>query len=138
MSYTEIQHLECLGIPTTEYRTEPDNIRIPERIQFDFIPRFPYDQYPYSEPKYVYCEEVLLASQWLECQENQDDFFDIYETYHICALELIEYTMTSDRLYEAPSWRYGIRGTRGTKELIWFDESELLSINEINGEDQEF
>ena len=138
MSSTEIQRLECQGLPTLEYRAEPDVIAIPERIQFDFSPRFPHDQYAYNPPKYVFCEQVILISQWLECQENQYDFFDIYETYHISALELIEYTMTGDRLYSAPSWKYGIRGTRGTKELIWFEENELVSINEINSEDQEF
>ncbi len=138
MSYYEVQRIECQGIPTIEYRTEPDDIAIPQRIKFDFVPRFPYDQYAYSEPRYVYCEKVVLASQWQESQKNQYDFFDIYETYHISALELIEYTMGGDRLYEAPSWKYGIRGTRGTKELIWFEEDELISLAEINSEDQEF
>ncbi len=135
MSYTEIQRLECQGIPTIEYRVEPP---IPERIQFDFEPRFPHDQYGCSPPKYVYSEPVILVSQWQECLDNQYDFFDVYDVSHICALELFEYTMTGDRLYEAPSWKYGIRGTRGTKELIWFEEDELVSINEINSEDQEF
>ena len=135
MSYTEIQRLECLGIPTIEYRGEAP---ISERIQFDFSPRFPHDQYGYSPPKYVFSEPVILVSQWQECLDNQYDFFDVYDVYHICALELIEYTLTGDRLYEAPYWKYGIRGTRGTKELIWFEENELVSINEINSEDQEF
>lgn len=138
MSSTEIQRLECQGLPTIEYRAEPDEIAIPERIQFDFSPRFPYDQYPYSEPKYVYCEEVVLASQWHQCQDNQYNFFDEHEVYRICALELIEYSMTGDRLYEPPSWKYGIRGTRGTRELIWFEESELISLAEINAENQDF
>lgn len=135
MSYYEVQSLDCQGVPTIEYRVEQP---IPERIQFDFIPRFPYDQYGYSNPKFVYCEEVILVSQWLECQENQDDFFDEHEVYHICALELEEYTLTGKTLYEAPSWKYGIRGTRGTRELIWFEEDELISLAEINSANLEF
>jgi hypothetical protein len=138
MSYTEIQQIDAQGIPTIEYRAEPDEISIPSRIQFDFEPRFPHDQYGYSEPKYVFCEQVILVTQWQECQDNQYDFFDIYETYHICALELEEYSLTGKKLYEAPSWKYGIRGTKGTKELVWFEEDELISINEINSVDQEF
>ncbi|EAZ88620.1 hypothetical protein [Crocosphaera chwakensis] len=138
MSYTQIQRLECQGIPTIEYRAEPDEIPIPQRIQFDFVPRFPYDQYAYSEPRYVFCEEVVLASQWHECQKNQDDFFDIYETYRISTLDLVEYTMTGDRLYEAPYWRFGIRGVKGKHEISWFQEDELISLAEINSEDQEF
>ncbi len=138
MSYTEIQRLECLGLPTIEYRAEPDEIPIPERIQFDFIPQFPSDQYGYSNPRFVYCEEVVLASQWLFCQEQQYNFFDEHEVYRICALELEEYSLTGKTLYEAPSWKYGIRGTRGTRELIWFEESELISLAEINAENQDF
>ena len=103
MSYYEVQRLDYQGVPTIEYKVESP---IPERIQFDFTPRFPYDQYGYSPPKYVFCEAVILVSQWQECEQNQYDFFDIYEIYHICALELVEYTMTGDRLYEAPYWRY--------------------------------
>ena len=135
MSYSEVQRLDCQGVPTIEYRVEQP---IPERIQFDFIPRFPHDQYGYSDPKYVFCEQVILVSQWQECQENQYDFFDEYEVYYICALELVEYSLTRKSLYEAPSWKYGIRGTNGTKDLIWFEENELISIKEINSEDQEF
>ena len=138
MSYTENQRLECQGIPTIEYLIETDDRATPERIKFDFIPQFPFDKYGYSDPKYVFCEEVVLASHWHECQDNQYDFFDEHEVYRICALELIEYSMTSEQLYEPPSWKYGIRGTRGTRELIWFQEDELISLAEINSEDQEF
>ena len=138
MSYTEIQQISDQGIPTIEYRAEPTEPIVPERIQFDFIPRFPHDQYAYSPPKYVFCEQIILISQWEECQENQYDFFDIYDVYHICALELVEYSLTRKSLYEAPSWKYGIRGTKGTKELVWFEEDELISLKEINSESQEF
>ena len=138
MSYTEIQRLECQGIPTIEYRTDSDDILIPERIQLDFIPQFPYDKYGYSNPRFIYCEEVVLASQWHQCQDNQYNFFDEHEVYRICALELEEYSLTGKTLYEPPSWKYGIRGTRGTRELIWFEEDELISLAEINSEDQEF
>ena len=138
MSYAEFQRLDCQGIPTIEYRAEPTEPIVPERIQFDFTPRFPHDQYGYSEPKYVFSEQVILISQWQKCQDNQYDFFDDYEVYYICALELVEYSLTRKSLYEAPSWKYGIRGTNGTKELIWFEENELISINEINSDNQEF
>ncbi|MEL4896114.1 hypothetical protein [Crocosphaera sp. Alani8] len=138
MSYTEIQRIECQGIPSIEYQTEPDDIPIPERIQFDFIPQFPYDQYGYNPPKFVYCEQVILVEEWLFCQEQQYNFFDEHEVYRICALEIEEYSLTGKTLYEAPSWKYGIRGTRGTRELIWFEEDELISLTEINSEDQEF
>ena len=40
MSYAEFQRLDCQGIPTIEYRAEPTEPILPERIQFDFIPRF--------------------------------------------------------------------------------------------------
>ena len=138
MPYTEIQHLECQGIPTIEYLAEPDDINIPERIQFNFIPQFPYDQYGYSPPKFVFSEQVILAFQWHQCQDNQYNFFEEHKVYRICALRLVEYTMTGDRLYEPPYWKYGIEGTDGTHKLIWFEESDLISLAEINSEDQEF
>ena len=138
MSYTEIQQISAQGIPTIEYRAEPTEPIVTERIQFDFIPRFPHDQYAYNPPKYVFCEQVILISQREECQEHQYDFLDIYDVYHICALELVEYSLTRKSLYEAPSWKYGIRGTKGTKELVWFEEDELISLKEINSESQEF
>lgn len=133
MDYYQTQTIECQGIPRVEYRVEPE---IPTQLSFTFTPTFPYDDYAYSEPRFVFCQQVILAKQWEHCQKNQLDFNDECQVYRICAMELVELSLTGKDLYQPPHWRYGIRGIRGTKELRWFSEDDLISLREIGIEDE--
>jgi hypothetical protein len=46
-----------------------------------------------------------------------------WEEYKITALELIE----DEEPNQAPRWVYGVRCQRGTRELMWFEEAEIVS-----------
>ncbi|MEM8780333.1 MAG: hypothetical protein AAGF26_15975 [Cyanobacteria bacterium P01_G01_bin.49] len=133
MTYYKTQTLNCQGIPTVEYRIEPD---IPTQLSLNFIPTYPYDDYAYSEPKFVFCQQVILAKQWKHCQKYQLTFKDECQVYRICAMELVELSLTGKDLYEPPHWQYGIRGTQGTRELTWFSEDDLISLHEIESKDK--
>lgn len=133
MNYYPTQTLECQGIPTVEYRVERE-IQTP--ITLKFTPTFPHDDYPYSNPKFVFCEQVILADQWEHCQKYQLNFEDEYPVYRIHAMELVEYSLTGNCLYEPPHWRYGLRGFKGNQELTWFSEDELISLSEIGIESE--
>ena len=126
------QTLECQGIPRVEYRIEPE---IPNKISLNFLPTYPFDEYAYDNPKFIFCEQVILACQWEHCQRHQLNFEDECPIYRVAALELVEYSLTGKELYEAPHWRYGIRGEQGTKELRWFSEDDLIGLREIENED---
>jgi hypothetical protein len=130
MSYYESQTLDCQGIPTVEFRVNPE---IPQKILIEFTPQFPFDDYAYDDPKFVFGTEVIIAKQWLSCQENLLDFLERYEVYRVAALDLIEISLTGNRLYEPPHWRYGIRGFNG-ESLTWFEESDLIALSEIQSD----
>lgn len=121
--------IEHQGIPYLEFRTEPQPNQL---IEISFTPTYWDDIYEYDNPKFTLAQSVVIAQQWDYCCEHGIDFHEEHEVYRICALELVEPTSRhSNGLTEAPYWMFGIRGTRGTKELIWFSEDELLSLAEI-------
>ena len=128
MNYYLIQTLECQGIPRVEYRIEPER---QTQITLKFTPTFPHDDYAYSDPKFVFCEQVILADQWKHCQINDLNVFDECQVYQITSMELVEFSLTGNYLYEAPHWRYGIRGIKGNQDLTWFEEDDLISLQEI-------
>ncbi len=128
--------VEHQGMPYTEFRYEPDIIPA-EKIEICFQPRFPYDLYAYPEPEFVYGQKVALARDWDFCEENGISFEENYYFYHISALELLEDVSKDGKgLTEAPSWRYGIRGTDGTRELVWFEAEQLVDPFDTGGNDE--
>ena len=46
-------------------------------------------------------------------------------------MRLVKISLTGQALDEAPYWLYGIPGIKGTLELTWFTEDELISLKEI-------
>ncbi|MGH2413990.1 MAG: hypothetical protein ACRDEA_09930 [Microcystaceae cyanobacterium] len=127
----EIQTLKAFGIPYVEYRDEPDvtDILI---ISLEFQPEIhPNDDYGYFQPEFVFGDVVALREQWEYCCSNHIDFTEELDLFKVCAMELVEPRNRSGWLTEAPSWLIGIRCSNGTRELMWFNEEELISKREI-------
>ncbi len=132
MTYTEIQTISAGGIPYTEYRAEPE---IDEEviITIEFTPQQQSwdSEYQYSQPEFVFGDMVATKQQWEHCQTNHlpDTELDLFR---ICAMELVESLTPNGELLSQPYWKYGIRCLEGTKELIWFEEQALVSIQPYN------
>jgi hypothetical protein len=129
MTQYKVQSIECQGIPCIEFRHEPE---IYEPIEICFTPTFANDEYAYTPPKFVFGDEVIIAERWNFCQENNLNFEEEGNIYRLCALELVEVSLVQNRLYQAPYWMYGIRGTKGSNELVWFSEDALMNMKETS------
>ena len=118
------QTIEAFGIPYVEYgHDEPE---VEQRICIEFTPQVHHlDDYGVPEPAFKFCDEVALRDQYDQCVQNNIDFSDGLDIFRISAMELVEYRSKSGILTDAPHWLYGIRYTRGTRDLIWFEEDEL-------------
>jgi hypothetical protein len=122
--YTK-QTIEALGIPYVEYGY--DEPEVEQRIQIEFTPRtHRLDDYAVPEPAFTFCEEVALGAQYDYCLEQNLDLSEELDTFYICALELVECRSQNGVLTDKPYWCYGIRKVRGTRELLWFEEDELV------------
>jgi hypothetical protein len=119
------QTVEAFGIPYVEYDySEPE---VEQRIRIEFTPRTHHlDDYAIPQPAFTFCEEVAIAEQYDNCVQNNINPIDELDTFRICALELVEARSKCGILTDAPHWRYGIRYARGTRELTWFEEDELV------------
>lgn len=139
MTYAyEVQTIEAQGVPYVEFRheAEPTETQI---ITIEFSPQnYPLDDYTYSQPLFVFGELVALREQWECCQQNQLDPNEELDWFKVCAMELIEPQSKSGRLTNPPYWLYGIRCQSGTRELMWFEEGELISKREIESGLEEF
>jgi hypothetical protein len=116
----EVQTVEAAGIPRTEYRyyPEPEDV---ELITLEFT--VCQESYAYSHPQFTFRQLVATKEQWQDQQDHPDRELDLLS---ICALELVEPRDHQGELTRAPHWRYGLSCSTGTKELVWFDESELV------------
>ncbi|MGB5769429.1 MAG: hypothetical protein WBM32_06100 [Crocosphaera sp.] len=137
MAQQLIQTIEAQGRPYAEYRDEPDQSDLLIAKEKEFFVQvkksFPNDLYEYPEPDFCVGSKVVITDEWNYCEENGIDFLEESEIYKISAIELIEPTFRSGRgLSEPAYWMYGIRGTKGTYELVWFREDELLSREELS------
>jgi hypothetical protein len=119
------QTIEAFGIPYVEYaHDEPE---VEQRIRIEFAPRMHHlDDYAIPEPAFTFCEEVAVREQYDYCLQNNIDCSEELDVFRICALELVESRSKGGVLTDAPHWLYGIRYARGTRELIWFEEDELV------------
>ena len=123
-NYYTAQTVEAFGMPYTEYRSQPEEI--PEIITVEFYPKnHPLSEYSYPHPKFVFTEEVVIREQYEYCLENNINLEQL-NPYRIEAMHLVENRLSNGRLSEAPHWLYGLRSPYGTRELMWFDDSELL------------
>jgi hypothetical protein len=122
---TAIQIIEAHGVLVTEYRHEPETEQL---ITIEFKPD--NDKYEYPQPEFVFQEVVAMRAQYDECIERHLDLDENLDYFRICALQLVEH-ITDGRLQSQPSWLYGIRYARGTRELMWFESEELISRRDI-------
>ena len=121
---TEIQTIEAAGIPTIEYRTQPE-VDEQRLITIEFTPNVTNDEYLVKQPEFVFGDTVIIKEQWDNCFLNQLDTEGL-DTFTVCAMELIEPKNPSGQLIDHPFWQYGLRCLSGTRELIWFSENELV------------
>lgn len=122
---TAIQTIEAHGVLVTEYRHEPETDQI---ITIEFKPD--NDKYDYPQPEFVFHETVAMRGQYDECCSRKLDLSEHLDYFTISALELAEHRVNGI-LQSPPTWLYGIRSTRGTSELMWFESEELISRRDI-------
>ena len=139
MTYsTEVQTIEAFGVPYVETRYQPE---IDERqlITIEFEPPIhPHDDYGYSHPQFTFLETVAIREQLEDYLENGLNLAEHLELYEITAIQLTAPRTKEERLTKAPRWSYGICCQTGTKELMWFSESELICKRDVYGEWEEF
>ena len=139
MAQELIQTLSAQGRTYREYRDEPDATDLIVQQDKEIVVKvhlnFPDDLYEYPHPKFGLGQKVVIADEWYYCQENGIDFSEENEIYPISAIEFVEPTSrVAKGLVEDAYFMYGIRGVKGkgTIELAWFAEPELLALYEIN------
>lgn len=121
---TEIQTIEAAGIPTVEYRTQPQ-VGEQRLITIEFTPNATNDEYLVEQPEFVFGDIIIIKQQWENCFLNQLDTEDL-DIFTICGMELIEPKNKQGQMIAQPYWKYGIRCTDGSKEVIWREEYELV------------
>ena len=125
MTYlTEIQTIEAAGALVTEYQTQPE-VGEQRLITIEFTPPATNDEYQVEQPGFVFGDTVILREHWDNCYINKLDTDEI-ATFTICAMELVEAKNQLGQLIDYPFWKYGIRCTDGSKEMIWREEDELV------------
>ncbi|MGB5769614.1 MAG: hypothetical protein WBM32_07055, partial [Crocosphaera sp.] len=137
MAQQLIQTIEAQGRTYAEYRDEPDQSDLllarEKKLFLQVEKSFPNDLYEYPEPNFCLGSKVVIAEEWDYCKENGIDFLEESEIYKISAIELIEPTFKSGRGLSEPAYcMFGILGTKGTYELVWFRDDELLSIEQLS------
>ena len=119
-----VQTVEVGGVPYTEYRCPPQ-VEEEVIITIEFKPEVHYlDDYSYPQPKFIFQEEVAILKE-LTFVDAPNPLEEV-DFYPIRAMELVERKLSNGRLAEAPYWLYGLRSTKGTRELMWFSEDELI------------
>ena len=121
---TEIQTIEAAGALVTEYRTQPE-VGEQRLITIEFKPPVTSDEYMVEQPSFVFGDTVILREHWDNCYLNKLDTDEI-ATFTICGMELVEPKNQLGQLIDYPYWKFGIRNTDGSKEMIWREEQELV------------
>lgn len=89
-------------------------------LHIEFVPAVhESDEWEFNDPVFKFGDLIKIIDE--SCpHEDWDEFV-------ICAMELYAPRWKSaGTLMEMPQWRYGIRCLRGTGELIWFTEDEIV------------
>ena len=102
---TELQTIEAAGIPTIEYRTQPE-VTEQRLITIEFEPPAINDEYLVKQPAFVFGDIVIIKQQWEDYFLNQLDT-DELDTFTICAMELIEPKNQSGQPIEYPAGNMG-------------------------------
>ena len=114
-----VKFKKCVDMTLTTTQTQT--------ITIEFIPEVhPSDEWTaYHNPAFKFGELVKIIDESCPHQE--------WDEYRICALELYEPRWkNTGTLMLAPEWRYGLREPRGTGELIWFIEQEIVKSSQAH------
>ncbi|WP_013325674.1 hypothetical protein [Gloeothece verrucosa] len=132
----ETQTVQVAGIPRIEYRTQPQE---KTQICIGFTPAFHDGDYGYSQPKFVWGQEVAIASEYEKAIAAGTT--SELNLYRIKAIQLVEPTIKvrgNERLSDEPYWLYGIVDRHCKHELRWFTEEELLHQSDLEAEIEPF
>jgi ethanolamine utilization cobalamin adenosyltransferase len=106
----EIQTIEAAGIPTVEYRTQPQ-VDEQQLITIEFTPNATNDEYLIEQPEFVFGDIIVMKQQWENCFLNKLDTENL-DTYTICGMELVEPKNQSGQMIDYPYWKYGMGAKR--------------------------
>lgn len=89
-------------------------------LSIEFVPAVhPGDEWEFNDPAFSFGDCVKILDE--SCPHEE------WDEFVICAMELYAPRWKSPgTLMEMPQWRYGIRCPRGTGELAWFSEEEIV------------
>jgi hypothetical protein len=139
MTQEIVQYVEASGVSYPEYRTIPEVECNEYRITVEITKQLPAgSDYSYKDSDFVWGDLVVKNKQREYCLTNSLDLQENLDVFEVCALELVEHKSRSGLLLENPYWRYGIRCLDGTKEMVWFDEWELIRLDIARGEFEVF
>ena len=91
----------------------------PVRIQFTPSLRDPDDWLANFEPAFKFWDIVKVID---ECEPNHEEWAE----FRVVAMELYSPCWSSGSLMDTPEWRYGLRSRRGTSEMFWVTEDEIV------------
>jgi hypothetical protein len=138
MTQEIVQYVEAFGVSYPEYRTIPEECS-EYRITVEITKQLPAEsEYCYKDPDFAWGDLVVKQEQREYCLTNSLDLQENLARFKVCALELVEHQSNSGLLLENPYWHYGIRRLDGTKEMVWFDEWELIRLDIVFGEFEVF
>jgi hypothetical protein len=138
MTQEIVQYVEAFGVNYPEYRTVPEECN-EYRLTVEITKQLPAESdYSYKEPDFVWGDLVVKHEQREYCLTHKLDPEENLDLFEVCAIELVEHKSKSGLLLENPFWSYGIRCLDGTKEMVWFDEWELVRKDIAFGEFEVF
>ena len=97
-------------------------------LRIEFVPAVnPGDEWEFNDPAFSFGELLAAALRYRVKILDESCPHEDWDEYVICAMELYAPRWKSaGTLMEMPTWRYGIRCPRGTGELAWFSEEEIV------------
>ena len=97
-------------------------------LRIEFVPAAnPGDEWEFNDPAFSFGELLAAALRYRVKILDESCPHEDWDEYVICAMELYAPRWKSaGTLMEMPTWRYGIRCLRGTGELAWFTEEEIV------------
>jgi len=81
-------------------------------------------KFSYPHPRFTFKDRVVIASE-LDYYVNSNLDLGEIEILEINAIELVE-RIDRGKLISQPYWQYGVKSQSGTKEIVWFEETELV------------
>jgi hypothetical protein len=133
----EVQTIFAGGIPFTEYRHAPDITDI-QIVCIEFKPdQNCIQEYTYPQPKYTITETVAKRSDWECIKQSNADWREHLNLYRVVGLRLVEYFSSNGKLKETPRWIFGV-SRQSSREVVWMEEDDLVSVQELEPDYYEF